>query len=89
MRAGSFARRKCHRLVYISQSEDEIGRLGRGQAKLERHVTWPDPRPRGMHTPTRDELLERIFDCEERRERLVDEGVERLLMRSKATQNYA
>lgn len=89
MRVGSFACRKCHRLVYASQSEDEIGRLRRRQAKLERRVTWPGPRPRGMHTTTRDKLLERIFDCEERREHLVDEGIERLLRRAKATQNYA
>lgn len=68
MRNRGFACRKCNRIAYASQSEDELGRTWRKQAKQERLLgeTWQ--RPKGMHQATYERLLAAIWDCEERRD---------------------
>lgn len=68
LRGARFACRHCQRLVYASQSEDAIGRTWRRQAKLEGHLGPNWTRPKGMHSKTRERLLDRIWDCEERRD---------------------
>jgi hypothetical protein len=68
LRARGFACRKCNRVAYASQSEDELGRTWRKQSKLERLLGENWRRPKGMHRATFERLLERITECEGRRD---------------------
>jgi hypothetical protein len=68
LRGGRFACRKCQRLVYASQSEDQIGRAWRKQQKLEARLGKNWRRPKGMHHKTRDAILAKVWECEEVRE---------------------
>jgi hypothetical protein len=63
-----FKCRQCHDLRYASQSEDVIERSWRAQAKLERNLGAHWQKPKYMHDATRERILARIFECEERRE---------------------
>lgn len=68
LRWGRFACRPCQRVAYASQSEDELGRLWRKQAKIEARLgdTWR--RPKGMRRRTYERLMDALQDCEERRD---------------------
>lgn len=67
LRAG-FACRKCSRVVYASQSDDDIGRAWRRQEKAEAKLGENWQRPKGMHRTTHERLLAVIMECEERRD---------------------
>lgn len=71
MRRGGFCCRSCARVNYYSQSEDVCGRAWRKQQKAEAKLgeTWT--RPKGMHTATREKLIDIIFQCQERRETVI------------------
>lgn len=64
LRQSRFACRKCQRLVYSSQSEDDVGRAWRKQSKLEARLAPNWRRPKGMHRKTRERILEAIWECE-------------------------
>lgn len=68
MRRGGFYCRKCAQVAYYSQSEDACGRSWRAQQKAEAKLEKGWARPKGMHTTTRERLLEVIWKCEELRE---------------------
>lgn len=72
-----FACRKCNRIAYASQSDDELGRTWRKQSKIERKLDEHWRRPKGMHRATHERLVDVISDCEERR----DAGLAALLQR--------
>jgi len=65
---GGFACRHCSRVVYASQSEDALGRLWRKQEKAEAKLGENWQRPKGMHRTTYERVLNRILDCEGRRD---------------------
>lgn len=64
LRQQRFACRKCQRLVYASQSEDQLGRTWRKQQKLEARLGENWRRPKGMHRKTRERILDAIWKCE-------------------------
>lgn len=64
LKASRFACRKCQRVAYASQSEDACGRAWRGQQKVEGKLGPDWARPKGMHSRTRERLLERIWHFE-------------------------
>lgn len=68
LRGARFACRHCQRVAYASQSEDELGRLWRKQAKAEAELGKNWSRPKGMHRATRERILAVIWKCEERRD---------------------
>lgn len=78
LRNGGFRCRHCNRVAYSSQSEDDIGRAWRKQAKLEARLGEHWQRPKGMHHATRERLLAGIAACEELRDVLLAEHFERL-----------
>lgn len=78
LRARGFACRGCNRITYASQSGDEIDRTWRTQAKLERLLGEHWRRPKGMHSRTYDRIVQRIIDCEERRNAALVIAVRRL-----------
>ena len=63
-----FACRKCSRVAYASQSDDDMGRAWRKQRKVEVRLGENWRRPKGMHRTTYERLLNRIMQCEERRD---------------------
>ena len=73
---GRYACRQCVRVAYLSQSEDEIGRLWRKQRKIECKLTggageWNGwQKPKGMHQQTFDRLRSRIWEFEMRKDEL-------------------
>lgn len=69
MRRGGFYCRKCAQVAYRSQSEDATGRAWSTQQKAEAKLGPGWSRPKGMHSKTRERLLEVIWQCEEARER--------------------
>jgi hypothetical protein len=83
MRAGRFGCRHCQRVAYSSQSEDVMGRTWLKQRKLEARLCEDWQRPKGMWQRTYDRLMDRLADCELRREvafsivvaRFLDQGV--------------
>jgi len=81
LRGGRFACRKCHRLVYASQSQDAIGRSWLRQYRLEARLGDDWSRPRGMHYRTYDRLLERLLGCEEQRDGAIAAFLGRLMER--------
>ena len=78
MRAGRFACRHCQRVAYSSQSEDVVGRTWIKQRKQEARLGDDWQRPKGMRHSTYERLLDRLQDCEERREMAFCERVGRL-----------
>jgi hypothetical protein len=68
LRGGHFACRKCQRISYQSQSEDEIGRLWRAQAKIEKRLGDRLSKPKFMRQRTYDGLRERYWQIEWARE---------------------
>lgn len=68
LRNRGFACRKCNRIAYASQSEDELGRTWRKQSKIERRLGDVLERPKGMHRTTQERMLDVIAECEERRD---------------------
>lgn len=68
LRGARFACRKCQRVAYASQSEDELGRTWRKQAKAEAKLEDDWRRPKGMHRATRERIMAVILECEERRD---------------------
>ncbi len=67
LRWGRFACRPCQRVAYASQSEDELGRLWRKQAKIEARLGDSWRRPKGMRRRTFSLLLGELVRLEERR----------------------
>lgn len=68
MRAGRFACRHCQRVAYCSQSGDMLDRVWRKQSKLEARLGEYWQRPKGMRHRTYQALLDRLHDCEVRRD---------------------
>ena len=62
-----FACRKCHDLVYASQSEDALDRAWRKVDKVKKKLGGSDRRPKGMHASTYCDLLRRLERCERER----------------------
>jgi len=60
--------RTCLRLTYASQCDDVCGRTWRKQSKLEARLGKGWSRPKGMHWRTRENIVNRILDCEQARE---------------------
>lgn len=84
MRSSRFACRKCHRIVYASQSEDACARTWRKQAKLEARLDEDWARPKGMHRRTRDDVVDRLCLCENRRDEALAVFIGRLMGRDPA-----
>ncbi len=78
LRGGRFICRHCARVVYASQSEDVIGRAWRRQGKLEARLGDHWQRPKGMHRATCSKLLAAIWDCEELRDRALEDFAQRM-----------
>lgn len=68
LRNRGFACRKCNRIAYASQSDDELDRAWRRQHKIEQRLGDGWQRPKGMHKTTHERLLDVIAECEERRD---------------------
>ena len=81
LRGSRFACRKCHRLVYASQSQDAIGRSWLRQNRLEGRLGDDWSRPKGMHHQTYERLVERLLGCEERRDDAIAGFIGRLMER--------
>lgn len=64
LRSGNFMCGRCGRVVYASQSTDEIGRTWIKQRKLERRLDDDWHRPKGMHRTTYDRIGNGIMACE-------------------------
>jgi hypothetical protein len=73
---GRYACRRCSRVAYLSQCEDETGRLWRKQRKIECKLAggaseWNGwQKPKGMHQQTFDRLRHRIGEIEMRKDDL-------------------
>ena len=78
MRAGRFACRLCQRVSYSSQSCDMLDRMWRKQSKLEAQLCEYWRRPKGMRHRTFQALLDRLHDCEVRRDAAFVETAARL-----------
>lgn len=63
-----FGCRRCCRVAYASQSEDDLGRTWRRQSKIERRLGDDWQRAKGMHRTTYEQLLQVVYDCEEKRD---------------------
>lgn len=73
LRGERFSCRSCGGVAYASQSEDDIGRAWRTQAKLERRLDENWKRPKGMRRATYERIFGRIIGCEELRESRICE----------------
>lgn len=78
LRWGRFACRTCQRVVYASQSEDELARTWRKQSRLEARLGDHWSRPKGMRLRTYERLFAAVLACEEKREGALAVLVERL-----------
>lgn len=78
LRSNGFLCRHCNRVAYASQSDDEIGRIWRVQAKIEVRLGKHWQRPRGMHQTTHERLVSRILDCELRRDEALAATIGRM-----------
>lgn len=78
LRWGRFACRHCQRVAYASQSEDELGRLWRKQAKIEARLGEYWRRPKGMRFRTYLRLTASIRDLEGWRENLIADHMSKL-----------
>lgn len=79
MRSGRFACRHCQRVAYSSQSEDTMARTWREQRRIEERVGDDWQRPKGMRQRTYDRLMDRLSDCELRRDQAFCVAAARLL----------
>jgi len=77
MRWGRFACRLCQQVSYTSQAEDVMARMWRKQAKIEGRLGENWLRPKGMRRSTYETLMEVLFDCEERRDLVLSNFVQR------------
>ena len=83
---GRYACRHCAHIAYLSQSEDEIGRLWRKQGKVERELAggvdeWDWQKPKGMHWQTFERLSDRYWELEMQRDELFELRFAPLLLR--------
>lgn len=78
LRWGRFACRPCQRVAYASQSEDELGRLWRKQAKIEARLGDYWRRPKGMRQRTYAGLIARLEHLETGRDNALELLVEQL-----------
>ena len=78
LRGGHFACRKCQQISYQSQSEDQIGRLWREQAKIESRLGENLSRPKFMRQKTYDRLRARYWALEMARDDAFCEMAARL-----------
>lgn len=73
---GRYACRRCARVAYLSQCEDEMGRLWRRQRRIERRLAgnageWNGwEKPKGMHRRTFDRLANQVLELEARRDQV-------------------
>jgi hypothetical protein len=72
LRFKRFACRHCQQVAHTSQSEDSHARQWRKTAKLDARLGVGQQRPKGMRYTTYDRLHERLFECELRREELLE-----------------
>ena len=77
MRWGRFACRRCQQVSYTSQAEDVLARMWRKQAKIEGRLGENWGRPKGMRRNTYETLMAVLFDCEERRDLVLSDFVQR------------
>jgi hypothetical protein len=75
MRGQTFACRHCKRVAYSSQSEDAIDRMWRKQSKIEARLDANGQRPKGMRRANYERLRDKVWDCEWRREELLERYV--------------
>ena len=68
LRAGRFACRHCQRVAYSSQAEDAVTRTWRQQRRIEETVGENWQRPSGMRQRTYARLLDRLEDCQQKRD---------------------
>lgn len=80
LRWGRFACRGCQRVVYASQSEDELGRIWRRQALLEARLGEHWSRPKGMRHKTFERLLFRLEEYETRKDKAFERFASSLLL---------
>jgi hypothetical protein len=78
MRSGRMACRHCQRVAYSSQSEDVMARTWREQRRIEERLGDHWQRPKGMRQRTYGRLLDRLADCELRRDEALCVAVGRL-----------
>lgn len=84
---GCYACRSCLRVAYLSQSEDEMGRLWRRQRKIERKLAggpeqWGGwQKPKGMHQKTYDRLCAQLWGFEKRKDEVFSVQAASLLRR--------
>lgn len=84
---GRFACRHCTRVAYLSQCDDEMGRLWRRQWKIERKLAggageWNRrQKPKGMHRRTFDRLRNQVWELEMRRDDVFEVQAASLLRR--------
>lgn len=78
LRGGHFACRKCQQISYQSQSEDEIGRMWRTQAKIENRLGDHLSRPKFMRHKTYERLKARLWQIEWARDEALHEFAVRL-----------
>ncbi len=79
MRSGRFACRHCQRVAYSSQSEDVMARTWREQRRIEEKIGEDWQRPKGMRQRTYDRLMDRLAECEQRRDEAFCVAAARLL----------
>lgn len=79
MRSGRFACRHCQRVSYSSQSEDEMARTWREQRRIEEKIGEDWQRPKGMRQRTYERLMDRLTDCEMRRDEAFCVAAARLI----------
>lgn len=79
LRGGRFACRHCQRVAYSSQSEDVMARTWRKQGQLEAKLADDWQRPKGMRHATYARLMDRLTDCEQRRDEAFCVAVARLM----------
>ncbi len=75
---GGFACRHCQRVAYSSQSEEVMDRTWRKQRKIEARLGLNWQRPKGMRQLTYARLIDKLADCEMRRDRACSVAVARL-----------
>jgi len=87
MRAGRFACRHCQRVAYSSQSEDVMARTWREQRRIEERIGEDWQRPKGMRQHTYERLIDRLEDCQRRRDEAFFLVAARLFARSETLDN--
>lgn len=78
IRGGRFACRHCQRVAYSSQAEGDMARAWRKQRRLEAKLADDWQRPKGMRQKTYERLIDRLADCEQRRDEVFCVAAARL-----------